>query len=152
MLSQNFPALGFMHSSRYRCGRSRKGDRAKGIVIHKMQTQTWRLSVGSFCLKMMSQTSSVPSSLVVKNTAGRVGLQHPSVRYDMWYLRFNKGAYQRRGQQTTSRDHLISCRRFDWQGEVLLCCGWLGKGEGHDDDDSFRPFCLLSNGFAFWPC
>lgn len=41
---------------------------------------TCKLSVGSFCLKLISQISRVPSILVVKKTAGRTGLQQPSVR------------------------------------------------------------------------
>ena len=40
---------------------------------------TWRVKVGSLCLKKKSQMSSVPSIFVVKNTPGLVGLQHPSV-------------------------------------------------------------------------
>jgi hypothetical protein len=40
---------------------------------------TWRVKVGSLCLKKKSQMSRVPSIFVVKNTPGLVGLQHPSV-------------------------------------------------------------------------
>lgn len=50
-----------------------KGPRAAG-------DPTFRLRKGSFCLKRKSQMSRVPSDLVVKNTAGLTGLQHPSVR------------------------------------------------------------------------
>jgi len=42
-----------------------------------------------FCLNIRSQTSTVPSVLVTKNTDGRVGLQHPSVRYEEYFLRTN---------------------------------------------------------------
>ena len=41
---------------------------------------TFRLREGLFCLKRKSQTSRVPSDLVVKKTAGLTVLQHPSVR------------------------------------------------------------------------
>ena len=48
---------------------------------------TLRLSVGSFCLKRMSQTSRTPSIFTVKKTEGLTGLQQASVRNDIWYLR-----------------------------------------------------------------
>lgn len=41
---------------------------------------TFILRAASFCLKMMSHTSSTPSILVVQNTAGLTGLQQPSER------------------------------------------------------------------------
>lgn len=41
---------------------------------------TFREREGSFCLKRKSQTSRVPSDLVVKKTAGLTVLQQPSVR------------------------------------------------------------------------
>ena len=45
------------------------------VMLHEYVTLTCKLRVGSFCLKMMSHTSSVPSILVMKNTDGRMGLQ-----------------------------------------------------------------------------
>lgn len=44
---------------------------------------TLRLSVGSFCLNRMSQTSRTPSIFTVKKTEGRTGLQQASLRYDI---------------------------------------------------------------------
>ena len=50
------------------------------FIINVKALVTCKLSVGSFCLKMISHTSRVPSILVIKNTEGLIGLQQPSVR------------------------------------------------------------------------
>lgn len=49
-------------------------------------SETFMLSVGSFCLNRMSQTSRTPSVFTVKKTDGLTGLQQASIRYDVWYL------------------------------------------------------------------
>lgn len=54
---------------------------------NRFKDGTLRLSVGSFCLNKMSQTSSTPSIFTVKKTEGLTGLQQASIRYDIWYLR-----------------------------------------------------------------
>ena len=49
---------------------------------------TWTVSVGSICLKRTSQMSRQPFCFVVKNTPGREGLQQPSVRKDVPFLKW----------------------------------------------------------------
>ena len=44
------------------------------------------MSVGLLCLKTRSHTSIVPNTDEVQNTAGLVGLQHPSVNGVVLYL------------------------------------------------------------------
>ncbi len=72
--------------------------------------QTWIERDGSFCLNVRSHTSTVPSILHVKNTAGLTGLQHPSVRYDWWYLVKQKTIQMQCG--TLLHDYFHMCSRL----------------------------------------
>ena len=57
------------------------------------ERDTCTVSVGLLCLNTRSQTSIVPDMELVKNTAGLVGLQQPSVSGDKLYLLDNTHTY-----------------------------------------------------------
>lgn len=75
---------------------------------------TFMLSVGSFCLNRMSQTSRTPSAFTVKNTDGLTGLQQASIRYDVWYLQQQPGRLKLQNRKLGLSPTLDCLKRTWW--------------------------------------